>query len=482
MPFRLFWALLFAVSLSSYTAELTPGRKAALDHISAQSLEGHVSFLASDALAGRDTPSPGLDIAAEYIASQFRRAGLKQAGDDGYFQTAQFIVSEHSRAGAKLTVESGDAELQVESSHLEVIWAERPEFSDVVPVKVDTSSVTPEAIEGKVVVIALRRTNGLGAALRALGKAKPAAALMIQNAAINGGEIHSRLDEAGRQPAFSVLRVSNPDLYKLVNAAKPGAMEAKLSLHIPQRSERMINLRNVAGILPGSDTAMADKYVLLTAHYDHVGVKASGEGDRIYNGANDDASGVASVVEIAQALSAGRSAPRRSILFVAFFGEEKGLLGSSYYARHPLVPLSKTVADLNLEQLGRTDGDNPAGTATLTGYDLSDITAAFKMAGAATGIKIGDPGDASDKYFALSDNQSLAGVGIPSHTLLTEFEFPDYHGVGDEWQKLNYPNLEKVDRTIALTVIMIADNTDPPHWNEANTKTRQYVKAQRELK
>ena len=279
-----------------------------------------------------------------------------------------------------------------------------------------------------------------------------------------------------------MLRVSNPDLYKLVNAAKPGAMDAKLSLHIPQRSERLVNLRNVAGILPGSDAALADQYVLLTAHYDHIGVKPSGDGDRIYNGANDDASGVASVIEIAQALSAARSAPRRSILFMAYFGEEKDLLGSGYYARHPLVPLSKTVADLNLEQLGRTDGDYPAGTATMTGFDFSDVTAALKMAGAATGVKIGDPGKNGDTFFARSDNQSLADLGIPSHTLADEFEFPDYHEVGDEWQKLNYANFEKVDRTIALTVIMIADNPDPPHWNEANAKTQRYVKAQRELK
>ena len=167
-----------------------PDGRAALDHISAQSLEGHVSFLASDRLEGRDTPSPGLDIAAEYIAAQFRRAGLKPAGDDGYFQTAPFIVSELSSAGAKLTVESGDAELRLEHNNLRVIWAERLEFSDVVPVKVDTGDVTPEAIEGKVVVIALRRINGLGAALRALAKAKPAAALMIQNRAVDGPEVH----------------------------------------------------------------------------------------------------------------------------------------------------------------------------------------------------------------------------------------------------------------------------------------------------
>src|SRR3954462_8723348 len=115
MQFRLwrsFSALALAASLAAYTAELTPGRKSALDHISAQSLKGRLSFLASDLLEGRATPSRGLDLAAEYIASEFRRAGLKPAGDDGYFQTARFVVIEHSAAGAELELEAGGTKLR----------------------------------------------------------------------------------------------------------------------------------------------------------------------------------------------------------------------------------------------------------------------------------------------------------------------------------------------------------------------------------
>ncbi len=482
MLFRLSGALLFAVSLSSYTAELTPGRQAVLDHISAQSLEGHVSFLASDRLEGRDTPSPGLDIAADYIAAQFRRAGLKPAGDDGYFQTAPFVATELTSSGAELTYTAGDQELKLDHNNLRVTWAETLEFTDAVPVKVDTANVDAAAIEGKVVILALAQGNNPGAALRALSKAKPAAALIVQSRPLNGPETQRRLDEAGQQPKFTVVRISNTDLFDRVSAASPGPLDAKLVLRLSKRSERPVKLKNVAGILPGSDPALASQYVLLTSHYDHVGVKSSGEGDRIFNGANDDASGTASVIEIAQAFAAARMAPRRSILFMTYFGEEKGLLGSNYYARHPLVPLNKTVADLNLEQLARTDGDQPAETLTITGYDFSDVTAAFKLAGDATKIKITDPGKNGDSFFVRSDNLALANVGIPSHTFAAAFEFPDYHQPADEWEKLNFPNFEKVDRTIALTLIVIADNPDPPHWNEANEKAQRYVKAQRELK
>ena len=115
-------------------------------------------------------------------------------------------------------------------------------------------------------------------------------------------------------------------------------------------------MSNVAAILQGSDPGLKDQFVMVTAHYDHLGMMSSGgDGDRIYNGANDDGSGTVSVIEIAKALARMPVQPRRSLLFVAFFGEEEGLLGSFYYAKHPLVPLKSTVADLNLEQMGRTD-------------------------------------------------------------------------------------------------------------------------------
>src|SRR5438445_4559651 len=130
---RAFWALALAASLAGYTAELTPGRKSALDHISAQSLKGHLSFLASDLLEGRDTPSRGLDLAAEYIASEFRRAGLKPAGDDGYFQTAHYIVSDQSLDGFELTVHAGDKDLRIGKNDLRVVTSGKVDFSDATP-------------------------------------------------------------------------------------------------------------------------------------------------------------------------------------------------------------------------------------------------------------------------------------------------------------------------------------------------------------
>lgn len=473
---RIAFVFALAATLAAYTAAITLDRKATLDRIAAASLQGHVWFLASDLLEGRDTPSRGLDIAAEYIAAQFRRAGLKPLGDDGYFQSAPFLDTEQSVEGAELTVNN----LKIEKNELRILSTGRADFSGVAPWKVILKDVKAEEVEGKIILAAVdgRLEPGVFARL------KPAAVILAYSGSGKSAEVTHRLEDAVERRAFPILRVYNREFSKLVKAAKPGVLDVKLGLHLRPPVEKPVSLRNVAGVLPGSDPALAGTYVLVTAHYDHLGMKPPGEGDLIYNGANDDASGVASVIEIAAALAAAKPGPRRSVVFIAYFGEEKGLLGSRYYGRHPLVPLNRTVADLNLEHLGRTDGDTgkKVGAATMTGFGYSDITTAFQMAGKATGVKIYDAESNADAYFSRSDNQSLADQGVPATTMLTVFEFPDYHKVGDERDKLDYSNLEKVDRAIALTVMMIGDDPQPPRWNEANPKTEKYVKAWRALK
>ena len=133
-----------------------------------------------------------------------------------------------------------------------------------------------------------------------------------------------------------------------------------------------IKLRNVVGLLRGSDPALKDTYVLVTGHYDHIGMSGNCE-DRIYNGANDDGSGTVSVVELASALTTLKERPKRSLVFMTVFGEEKGLLGSRYYGRHPIFPIEKTIADINLEQVGRTDStEGPQiANASMTGFNDS---------------------------------------------------------------------------------------------------------------
>lgn len=185
------------------------------------------------------------------------------------------------------------------------------------------------------------------------------------------------------------------------------------------------------------------------------------------------------MVELASALATLKTRPKRSILFMTFFGEEKGLLGSRFYGRHPVVPIEKTVADVNLEQLGRTDDfEGPrVGAAVMTGYGYSDVSDVFAAAGKAEGVGLNRHPQFSDAFFSRSDNQALADLGVPAHTIAVAFMFPDYHGAGDHWDKIDYANMAKVDRMVAHGLLMIADGTVEPKWNASNPKAAKYLKA-----
>jgi hypothetical protein len=300
----------------------------------------------------------------------------------------------------------------------------------------------------------------------------------------SGGEAGRLIDPENRSdfPASAgvpVIRVHDPRMVRAYDAMKPGPSDAELSARVPGQVERPIKLRNVIGVLRGSDPVLKDTYVLVTAHYDHLGMGPPDGGDNIYNGANDDGSGTVSVIEIASALATLKKRPKRSIVFMTFFGEEKGGLGSRFYGRHPVFPINKTVADVNLEQVGRTDdSEGPQiSNATVTGFDYSDVGTILKAAGKLTGVTVYKHEQNSDSFFSRSDNQSLADQGVPAHTVGVTFLFPDYHGVGDHWEKIDYANMAKVDRMVALGLLMIADNPQEPKWDASNPKAARYLKA-----
>lgn len=335
------------------TTGITPEMRIVTAHITPNGLRGDVSFLASDLLEGRDSPSRGLDIAAEYIASDFRRMGLEPIAGDSFFQAVP-------------------------------IPAHRRKAED------------------------------------------------------NAGSESTGTGNVG-----------------------------------------MAN--NVAGILRGSDPELKNTYVILSAHYDHLGVATSGT-DRVFNGANDDASGTASVLEIANALAALHPRPKRSVLVILFCGEEKGLLGSRYYASHPLVPLEQTIAQINLEQMGRTD--SPEGPhlnmMNVTGFDYSTIPSLLVDSGKRVQISVIKDAQASEAYFRRSDNGPLADAGIPAHTVSVTYEFPDYHAVGDEWQKLDYANMAHVDQAVAIATLRLVSSSMAPKWNDTSA-TQKFVDAAKRL-
>ena len=457
----------------------------------ANDLKADVSFLASDALQGRATPSPGLDMAAEYIAAQFRRAGLEPVGDDGYFQNASFQSVKPNPEGVTFaldTAKAGEGTLAIQeavASDLNRAAAFKVMLSDTAALE----ALTAEQVRGKVLLIELPDGAGGGGGMAGVqaqrrfltlaAKLEPAMVVMVRAAAqqTNPNARVPLRDATAPAPKVPVLSVWDKAIHDYVAAAKPGPMEATVSAHVAAPIVTPVKLRNVAGVLRGADPQLKDTYVIVTGHYDHLGVRPNAQGDGIYNGANDDASGTASVIAVAGALAELEEKPKRTIVFVTVFGEEAGGLGARWYTSHPIFPIARTVADINLEQLGRTDDSEGPKVAqfNLTGFDYTDIAATFAKAGAVTGVQVIKHERNSDAFFGRSDNATFADAGIPSTTLSVSYVFPDYHQPGDEWQKLDYDNLAKVDVTVALGILDMANSAQAPQWNQENPKTARYV-------
>ncbi|MGZ8415274.1 MAG: M20/M25/M40 family metallo-hydrolase [Gemmatirosa sp.] len=224
-------------------------------------------------------------------------------------------------------------------------------------------------------------------------------------------------------------------------------------------AERRLQGGNVLAIIEGSDPVLRDSAILVGAHYDHLGIGAAVDGDSIFNGADDDASGTAAVMLVARALASGPR-PKRTVVFGAFTGEETGLVGTRWYIRHPAVPLTRTVADFEIEMIGRPDSlAGGAGRAWLTGYERSTMGERLAAAGIPL---VADPRPAQN-FFQRSDNIAFAYLGIPAHTISTFNLHGDYHTVNDEADRLDYAHMARVVESTIRAVRLLADGA-APEW------------------
>jgi Zn-dependent M28 family amino/carboxypeptidase len=217
---------------------------------------------------------------------------------------------------------------------------------------------------------------------------------------------------------------------------------------------------NVVGILPGTDSALRSQAVLVDAHYDHVGIGPAVNGDSIYNGADDDGSGTVAVMEIARLLAA-RADNKRTIVFAATTGEEVGLLGTNWYIAHPPFPLDQTVANFEIEMIGRPDSlSGGAGRGWLTGYELSSMGPSLSAAGIPI---VADPRP-DQRFFQRSDNIAFARLGIVAHTLSSFNLHSDYHQPSDDVSKVDFAHMATLIDAGARAVWLLA-NGEVPRWN-----------------
>ena len=508
------------------TSNFPNGKYRGAELITAAQLKDYLTFIASDELAGRDTPSRGLDVAAKFIATNLSRWGVKPAGDNGtYFQRL---------ALAKITMDSAQAVLEINGQRFRFgadFIASTNSGAGTVSgplIYVTHGNIFPKKninafdsldIKGKIVVWTNEFPQGTSNA-DYFGKegvdwedpAKYAAkngALGIiaiprfqnlvnweqnkKNAISNGALVVEKFQAASRQkiPVISLSPRATNALFqgekenanKVFNSAAAGepvpafdfTAEKKVTFTIVTKTEQLYT-QNVVGVLEGSDGGLKKEYVALGAHYDHVGVGNPINGDGIYNGADDDGSGTVSILAIAEAFAKGVR-PKRSLLFVWHAGEEKGLWGSKYFADHPTVPLNKIIAQLNIDMIGRSkkpDDTNPR-NAELSGPDEIYVVGSKMMSTA-----LGNLSESVNKsLYNLSFNYKYDDPNDPRRFFFRSDHFnyaqkgipiifyfdgehEDYHRVTDHVEKIDFEKMQKVACTVYAMAWELASGMKRP--------------------
>ncbi|MFD2571356.1 M28 family peptidase [Spirosoma soli] len=449
--------------------------------ISRAEVEAHMRFLASDQLRGRRTGEPGNQKAAEYIAEQFRKLGLTKAPDQqDYFQQ---ITLQKVMPATAATMNIGKDTLKL-GKELVVMAGKPVELSgEVVYVGYGLGDAYKDLdVKGRIVVAqggspdakGPREIFSASSQKRQLATEKGAAALIeLYSESIPWGFVNQYFNR--EQVTVSTIGSDNSLAHLWVNNANNQYRQLKeagttVRLQTSGRQQTTVTSANVAGVIEGTDPKLKDEYVILSAHFDHVGVGKQGgsayqPSDSIFNGARDNAFGTVSLLEAAKALSQQR--PKRSVLVLALTGEEVGLLGSRYYAEHPLVPLKQTVFDLNTDGAGYNDTT----IVSVIGLERTGAKNEIEMGAKAFGLSVFAEPAPEQGLFDRSDNVNFAVKGVPAPTFSAGFKSFDeaiakyYHQAIDNPESLDYNYLQRYCQAYAHAARLIADRPTRPQWS-----------------
>ena len=467
------------------TRPAAPGATPAGDEsarITAADLRDLVESLASDAAAGRSTGTPEALAAAERIAQALGAAGVRPAGDGGSFLQALDTVGFRLDQVPQLGLVGPDGTETEALYGIDFTYLRGPPLSGrfAVVTARQASEIPPARSDGALLLL----TDGRSAQQWLSQAGAPGGdgwALLISAGPPTAGEP----DDA---PPRGLFQTSAPG----EAAAGPTRMRLRGPLLQRARDEGLASVRvefgasqttpavNVVGLIPGVGTPdhpeLGQQALVLTAHYDHLGVASSesdarrpkdapapagGAPDLIYNGADDDASGVATVLELADAFGHGPP-PARTLVFLLVTGEEIGLLGTDFYLDHPVVPLEATVANVNFEMVGRPDPlVGGAGRLWLTGYERTTLGPAW----AAAGLAIAADARPDEHFYERSDNIAFVHRHVIGQTLSSYNLHDDYHTVADEPGTLDYVHMQTAARTAYAACRMLADGRLAPEWS-----------------
>lgn len=458
---------------------------AALETVSADEIKTDVYFIASDDLAGRDTPSEGLKVAARFLRSRLERLGWKPGAKEGYFHEYPVFQRAMNVDASRIVWEGKGAQAELKygtdyflSSNFDVmdVDATGPVVFGGDGSKSDLGS---SRVEGKWALVFDEGTEPRDLS-RYARKAKAKGLIVAPGPNYKGEDYASRWaaaldrqrrgtvaparpvdakdakndDEDGGSGGFPMVLVTRPVAEAMLAAAKKPAVPAKgadlgIQLTETRRVVGNVPVENVCGFWPGSDPVLSKECIILSAHYDHIGVQ-KGE---IHNGADDNGSGTSLMLAVAEAL-VEYGPMKRSVMIIWVSGEEKGLWGSRAFAENPWFPDGvKPVANINIDMVGRNAPDKLLITPTKArAKDYNDLVKVSEKLAPLEGFpKLGS----ADAYYTRSDHAEFAKLGIPVMFLFSDVH-DDYHGPGDDADKLDYDKIHRVGRL----VLRILDGLD----------------------
>jgi hypothetical protein len=484
---------LSAILLPTFLAAQSPEALArAAGTITANDVMRRVAVIADDSMLGRGNPSRGLELTAEYVASEFRLAGLQPAGEHGgYLQ--RFGMSlwavDTSRSVVELTSgrARGVARVGLEARYIGGKIPAAPLRAGVVLLAGGTTTPARDVADRIVVLIidySKPLTPSMNQEVMQLAAAGPKAVLVLSNR--DSATFSERLEAAGlprltrdsapgSEPAAPILEIHERTLGPVLAAAgiEPRRLrrlhqaerrivdDLRIELRLARKILSRADVPNVVGVLEGSDPVLRHEYLVYSAHIDHLGV-SSAQPDSVNNGADDNASGVAGILELAEALSHLGVRPKRSVLFLAPSAEEPGLLGSAHFTEHPTVPLENIVANINMDLIGRNWRDSVIAVG-LEQSDLGETLQRVVREHPELGMTPIPDRWPEERIFYRSDHYNFARKGVPI-LFFTSGTHRDYHRPTDEPDLIDGEKESRLLRLLFHLGVTIANQPDRPRW------------------
>jgi Peptidase family M28 len=466
-----------------------------------------ISVIADDSMGGRNTPSVGLEKTARYLADNYQRWGLTPMGDSGTFLQRYTLTRQRAqRDGSWLEIAQNGVARRFPLDTWASVRGPMTGLPITGPVKIiagamTVADITPMTLTGTIVVFVQNpaRPTENQLVMRALSQKAPAAMLVLQgiSAEIVRTRVANEQKDGNPTPIVSGLPLTGvltiiahdslvagmlnaPDFSAMRRQSTPMVMDlpSEITITVMARNEVVSTATapNVVAVVTGTDSVLKNEYVVFSAHMDHVGTAGDGVGgctakgdDKICNGADDDGSGTTGVMSLAESVARLKGRTKRSILILNVSGEEKGLLGSAFFAAHPTVPIGNIVADINMDMIGRNNPDS----IVVIGKEHSDMGETLARVQAAhpeLHLIAADDIWPTESFYSRSDHFNFARKGVP---VLFFFNgtHPQYHQPDDEVRLIDTSKLARVAQLAFFLGIEIANTPERPKWNPASYQT-----------